>query len=63
MHLRLLQRYKVKIPRLVESLVITGGSFMVSREDVRVLLSVMDPGGVAVRKRHRLNRRVYLSKV
>lgn len=33
------------------------------REEVRILLSLMDPEGVAMRKHHRINRRIYSSKV
>jgi hypothetical protein len=35
----------------------------VYREDVRMLLSIIDPGGVRLRRQHRLNRRVYTSNV
>ena len=37
--------------------------FIINRDKVRMMLSVIDRGGVAVRRQHRLNRRVYLSKV
>ena len=36
---------------------------MLYREKVRIMLSCMDPDGVALRRQRKLNRRVYLSKV
>ena len=37
--------------------------FPVDRETVRLALKVMDPDGVAERKKHRLKRRKYFSPV
>lgn len=36
--------------------------YRVSQDDIRRLLSIQDPGGVLIRKRNRLKRRVYNSK-
>ena len=37
--------------------------FNINKEDVRCLLSILNPENVALRQRHRLRRRIYFSKV
>lgn len=64
MHLRLQQRYGIKTSRFViAGYVSCSYIFPGNREEVRLLLGFMDPGGVALRRKRRLNRRVYTSKV